>query len=229
MLGLCFCAGLSLVAASGGHSSSRCAGLSLSRPLLLLSTGSRRAASVVVAHGPSCSAACGIFPDQGSNLCPLHWQADSQPRRHQEASYARFWTLCKRSCTACAFKKCLLLSIILRFVVFYWVTPLQLFILLWMSIWVISSWLLWIALLWTSVSVSFGEHIYAFLLHGTAGTVSLDLILQRQMPSDFTPMWNIKKNKWTNQTKSNKNKHTDSGNRVVDTRGKRGVGGEGKG
>ena len=27
--------GLSLVAASGGHSSSRCAGLSLSRPLLL--------------------------------------------------------------------------------------------------------------------------------------------------------------------------------------------------
>ena len=24
----------------------------------------------------SCSAACGIFPDQGSNLCPLHWQAD---------------------------------------------------------------------------------------------------------------------------------------------------------
>ena len=25
----------------------------------------------------SCSAACGIFPDQGSNLCPLHWQVDS--------------------------------------------------------------------------------------------------------------------------------------------------------
>ena len=23
--------------------------------------------------------ACGIFPDQGSNPCPLHWQADSQP------------------------------------------------------------------------------------------------------------------------------------------------------
>ena len=75
--------GLSLVAASGGHSSSRCADLSLSRPLLLRSTGSRRAGSVVVAHGPSCSAACGIFPDRGSNLCPLHWQADSQPLRHQ--------------------------------------------------------------------------------------------------------------------------------------------------
>ena len=75
--------GLSLVAASGGHSSSQCAGLSLSRPLLLQSTGSRCAGSVVVAHGPSCSAACGIFPDQGLNPCPLHWQADSQPLRHQ--------------------------------------------------------------------------------------------------------------------------------------------------
>ena len=41
------------------------------------------AGSVVVVHRPSCSAACGIFPDQGSNPCPLHWQADSQPLRHQ--------------------------------------------------------------------------------------------------------------------------------------------------
>ena len=77
--------GLSLVAASGGHSSSRCAGLSLSRPLFLQSTGSRHAGSVIVAHGPSCSAACGIFPDQGSNPCPLHWQADSQPLSHQRS------------------------------------------------------------------------------------------------------------------------------------------------
>ena len=46
--------GLSLVAANGGHSSSGCAGLSLSWPLLLRSAGSRRAGSVVVAHGPSC-------------------------------------------------------------------------------------------------------------------------------------------------------------------------------
>ena len=57
--------------------------LSLSRPLLLRSTGSRRTGSVIVAHRPSCSVACGIFPDQGSNPCPLHWQADSQPLRHQ--------------------------------------------------------------------------------------------------------------------------------------------------
>ena len=75
--------GLSLVVASGGHSSSWCAGLSPLRPLLLRSTGSRRAGSVIVAHGPSRSAAHGIFPDQGSNPCPLHWQADSQPLRHQ--------------------------------------------------------------------------------------------------------------------------------------------------
>ena len=58
--------------------------------LLLRSTGSRCAgfsscgaralgaqASVLVAHGLSYSTACVIFPDQGSNLCPLHWQADS--------------------------------------------------------------------------------------------------------------------------------------------------------
>ena len=75
--------GLSLVAASGGHSSSWCAGLSLSRPILLRSTGSRCAGSVVVAHGPSSSMARGIFPDQDSNPCPLHWQADSQPLHHQ--------------------------------------------------------------------------------------------------------------------------------------------------
>ena len=35
----------------------------------------RRLSSVV--HRLSCSAACGIFLDQGSNLCPLHWQVDS--------------------------------------------------------------------------------------------------------------------------------------------------------
>ena len=93
--------GLSLVAASGGHSSSRCVGSSLSRPLLLRSTGSRCTGSVIVAHRPSCSAACGIFPDQGSNPCPLHWQADSQPLRHQGSPH---WLLtnemCAEWCTA---------------------------------------------------------------------------------------------------------------------------------
>ena len=36
-----------------------------------------------MAHWLSCSGARGTLLDQGSNLCPLHWQADSQPRRHQ--------------------------------------------------------------------------------------------------------------------------------------------------
>ena len=75
--------GPSSAAASGGHSSSRCAGLSPSRPLPLRSTGSRRAGSAIVAHGPSRSAACCILPDQGSNPRPPHWQADPQPLRHQ--------------------------------------------------------------------------------------------------------------------------------------------------
>ena len=79
--------------ASGGHSSSQCAGLSLSRPLLLRSTGSRRAGSVIVAHGPRRSAACGILPDQGSNPCPLHWQADSQSLHHQGSPTVHFLIL----------------------------------------------------------------------------------------------------------------------------------------
>ena len=42
--------GLSLVAVSGGYSSLRCAGFSLGWLLLLRSTGSRRAGSVVLRH-----------------------------------------------------------------------------------------------------------------------------------------------------------------------------------
>ena len=80
--------------ASGGHSSPRCVGLSLLRPLLLQSTGSRRAGSVIVAHGPSCSTACGIFPDQGSNPRPLHRQADSQPLHHQGSPSRRILNHC---------------------------------------------------------------------------------------------------------------------------------------
>ena len=60
---------------------------------LVGSTGSRRAGSVVVAHGPSHSAACGIFPDQGSNPCPLHWQADSQQLHHQGSPLSSFFKI----------------------------------------------------------------------------------------------------------------------------------------
>ena len=56
-----------------GAQASHCGGFSCCRARAL---GAR--ASVVVECGLSCSAACGIFPDQGLNLCPLHWQADSQ-------------------------------------------------------------------------------------------------------------------------------------------------------
>ena len=39
--------------------------------------------SVVVVHKLNCPDACGIFPDQGSNLCALNWQAVSYPLDYQ--------------------------------------------------------------------------------------------------------------------------------------------------
>ena len=39
--------------------------------------------SVVVEHGLSFCTACGIFQDQGSNPCPLHWQVNSYPLYYQ--------------------------------------------------------------------------------------------------------------------------------------------------
>ena len=53
------------------------AGDSCCRPQALGCVGS------VVMHGVSCSAAGGIFSDQGLKVCPLHWQADSYPLHHQ--------------------------------------------------------------------------------------------------------------------------------------------------
>ena len=38
-----------------------------------------------MAHRLSCAMAGGIFLDQGSNLCLLHWQVDSLPPIHREA------------------------------------------------------------------------------------------------------------------------------------------------
>ena len=37
----------------------------------VVARGFQSTGSVVVAHGLSCSAVCGIFPDQGLNPCPL--------------------------------------------------------------------------------------------------------------------------------------------------------------
>ena len=47
--------------------------------------------SAVVAHGLSCSAARGIFPDQGLNPCLLHWQVDSLPLSHQGSPLMMFF------------------------------------------------------------------------------------------------------------------------------------------
>ena len=43
---------------------------------VVVAHGLQSKGSVVVVLGLSCLAACGIFPDQGLNVCPLHWQVD---------------------------------------------------------------------------------------------------------------------------------------------------------
>ena len=89
---------LSLVVLGGGYSVER-TGFSFHRLLSLQSMGYRCIGSVVVGHRLSCSTACGIFPDQELNLCPLHWQADSYPLYHQEVlilhSFCKFLCLLK--------------------------------------------------------------------------------------------------------------------------------------
>ena len=91
----CLLCGLSLVVASGGCSSLLHAGFSWqwfsccraqalgARISVAVARGLRSAGSGAMAHGPSCSAACRLFLDQGSTLSPLHWQADAQPLDHQ--------------------------------------------------------------------------------------------------------------------------------------------------
>ena len=88
----------------------QCAGFSLKWLLLLQSTGSRvhgppqlwhvgsavaaprlwSRGSVVVAHDLSCSTACGFFPDQGSNPCPLQWQVGSLSLSHERIPRQQF-------------------------------------------------------------------------------------------------------------------------------------------
>ena len=87
--------GLSLVVRTEGCSSLQCEGFSLPW-LFLLQGGGYRVGGLsscglwAPEHvGPELSCAGlavprhGIFPDQGSNPCPLHWQADSLPLDHQ--------------------------------------------------------------------------------------------------------------------------------------------------
>ena len=81
---VCFVAcGMSLVAASRAYSSFN---VQASRGGGVFCRGAWApgcASSVVVTHGLSCPTARGIFPDQGLNACPLHWQAVSYLLYHQ--------------------------------------------------------------------------------------------------------------------------------------------------
>ena len=45
--------------------------------LVAVAQGRQRTESVAVAHGLSCPVAYGVFLDQGSNPCFLHWKVDS--------------------------------------------------------------------------------------------------------------------------------------------------------
>ena len=68
--------GLALVAVSRGYSL-----VAVHGPLELRLRALE--GSVVAAVGPSCPWACGTFPDQGSNCCPLHCKVRSYPRDPQ--------------------------------------------------------------------------------------------------------------------------------------------------
>ena len=46
-----------------------------------------------MAHGLRCFMVCGIFLDQVSNPCRLHWQADSSPLSHQGSPLKSFFLI----------------------------------------------------------------------------------------------------------------------------------------
>ena len=81
-LGLPCCAGCSLAVLRRGYSLAVLRGF-LTAVASLVEHGLRHTGSIVVVHRLSCSAAHGTFPDQGWNLCLLHWQVDSLPLSHQ--------------------------------------------------------------------------------------------------------------------------------------------------
>ena len=59
-----------------------CISVVLASGLSSCSPGLQNTGSIVVVHKLSYSKACGIFADQRSNPCLLHWQADSLPLSH---------------------------------------------------------------------------------------------------------------------------------------------------
>ena len=79
---LCCCAGFPVVAASTGYSLIAVPRLLIVVASLVVVPGLMGTGLTVTVHGLCCSAAYGIFPDQGSNPCLLHWQVDSLPLSH---------------------------------------------------------------------------------------------------------------------------------------------------
>ena len=71
------CAGCSLL--DTGFLLFQWVGATLHLPCVASLVGEHR----LQAHGLSCLLACGIFWEQGLELCPLHWQVYSSPLRHQ--------------------------------------------------------------------------------------------------------------------------------------------------
>ena len=76
-------------------------GLQVRRPQQLqhanpvaMTRGLQSAGPAAVAQGLSRSAARGILPDQGPNPCPLYWQVDPQPLRHQGSPHCWFLQTC---------------------------------------------------------------------------------------------------------------------------------------
>ena len=99
VLGLPCCVSFSLVAVSRGYSLVAvwrfliCCGFSCYRTQAIghagfSSCGLRSWGSWALEHRLSWSKPCGIFSDQGLNLCLLHWQADSLSLSHQEGSFS---------------------------------------------------------------------------------------------------------------------------------------------
>ena len=79
LLGVCCCMGFF---SSYSVWASRCGGFSCCEGQAVghmgfSSCGSKALEYSLNSYRLNCSAACGIFPDQGSNSCLLHWQAGS--------------------------------------------------------------------------------------------------------------------------------------------------------
>ena len=92
--------GLRLAAVSGGHSLLRCSGGAQALGTQASATvvhGLRALAQQLRRQGSRCSKGCGLFLDQGLDLCSLYWQADSYLLYHQGspllAFYQQFWLL----------------------------------------------------------------------------------------------------------------------------------------